>query len=69
MSKNLRKFYETHKNFSDRRISEYFLSPGIRCKFDILKKRLANYGCFKNGVDLGSSGNSFIYFFDKVKNK
>jgi len=69
MKKNLRQFYENHRNFSDRKISEYYLSPGIRCKFDILKKNLLSFGDFKNGIDLGCSGNSFLYFFKNVKNK
>ncbi|MFX1277126.1 MAG: class I SAM-dependent methyltransferase [Promethearchaeota archaeon] len=69
MKKNIKQFYDEHRNFSDRRISEYYLSPGIRCKFDILRENIIILGEFFNGVDLGCSGNSFLYFLDNVKKK
>ena len=69
MNKNVKHFYDDHKNFADRRVSEYFLSPGIRCKFDLLKKNVDKKRNFKIGVDLGSSGNSILYYLDNIKNK
>ena len=65
----LKDFYEKHKNFSFRTLSEYFISPGIRCKFDILKENIGNERHFLNGIDLGSSGNSILLFLDFVKQK
>ncbi len=69
MSEDLKFFYDEHKNFSDRRLTEYYLSPGIRCKFDLLKKHIKKFVQFSLGVDLGCSGNSFLYFTDKVLHK
>ncbi len=67
---NKKKFYDNHKNFSNRTIFEYYISPGIRCKFDLL---LENFGLlkrkFNNSLDLGCSGNSFLYFLEICKHK
>ncbi|MFX1338070.1 MAG: class I SAM-dependent methyltransferase [Promethearchaeota archaeon] len=65
---NKKEFYEDHKNFSLRTITEYLISPGIRCKFDILKVHLGSRRFF-NGIDLGCSGNSFIYFLENIRHK
>lgn len=65
----LKDFYEKHKNFSFRTLSEYFLSPGIRCKFDILKENIGNKRIFMYGIDLGSSGNSILSFLDNIIHK
>ncbi|KKN05704.1 hypothetical protein LCGC14_1084690 [marine sediment metagenome] len=62
-------FYDKHKNFSNRTLSEYFISPGIRCKFDLIKENLGSSRIFQNGIDLGASGNSFLYFLDNSKQK
>jgi len=66
---NKKRFYEDHKNFSYRTLSEYFISPGIRCKFDLLNEYIGNKRIFKNGIDLGCSGNSFLYLVDNVVHK
>lgn len=66
---DLKQFYEEHKNFSYRTLTEYYISPGIRCKFDILKKILKSKKSFKNAIDLGSSGNSFLNIFENATNK
>lgn len=66
---NKKKFYEAHKNFSCRTISEYFISPGIKCKFDLLRSHIGYKINLKNGIDLGSSGNSFLYFLDNIPRK
>jgi len=63
-----KKFYEDHRNFSWRTLTEYLISPGIRCKFDLLRENLGSR-TFYNGIDLGCSGNSFIYFLENVKHK
>jgi len=65
---NTKKFYENHKNFSFRTLSEYFISPGIKCKFDLLKNRVGS-NFFNDGIDLGSSGNSFLHFLENVIRK
>ncbi len=62
-------FYDKHKNFSFRTLSEYFISPGIRCKFDLIKENLNSKRVFNHGIDLGSSGNSFLYFLGNSKQK
>jgi len=65
---NKKIFYEEHKNFSFRTLSEYFISPGIKCKFDLLKKYIVSK-LFYDGIDLGASGNSFLHFLDNVTRK
>ncbi len=65
---NKKKFYEEHRNFSWRTITEYLISPGIRCKFDLIKEQLGSRN-FYNGIDLGCSGNSFIYFLENFIHK
>ena len=66
---NRKRFYEEHKNFSHRTINEYFLSPGIRCKFDLLKENLNLKNQLKNVIDIGCSGNSFLYVFNNSFHK
>ncbi|MFX1390891.1 MAG: class I SAM-dependent methyltransferase [Promethearchaeota archaeon] len=65
----LKDFYDQHKNFSFRTLSEYHISPGIRCKFDLLKENLKSKRNFSNGVDLGSSGNSILSFLEQINHK
>ncbi|MFX1570947.1 MAG: methyltransferase domain-containing protein [Promethearchaeota archaeon] len=62
-------FYDTHKNFSLRTLSEYYISPGIKCKFDLLKKNVIKRRIYSYGIDLGSSGNSILSFLDNIKHK
>lgn len=66
---NTREFYEKHRNFACRSSSEYHLSPGIQCKFDIIKEYIGKRRHFRNGLDLGCSGNSILYFLNNVDNK
>jgi SAM-dependent methyltransferase len=65
---NKKKFYEDHRNFSWRSVSEYLISPGIKCKFDLLKDHLGSR-IFCNGIDLGCSGNSLLFFLENVIQK
>ncbi|MFX1256913.1 MAG: class I SAM-dependent methyltransferase [Promethearchaeota archaeon] len=65
---NRKKFYEDYRNFSYRTLSEYFISPGIRCKFDILKEYIGKRK-FNVGIDLGCSGNSFLCFLENLVHK
>ncbi|NVM19059.1 MAG: class I SAM-dependent methyltransferase [Candidatus Lokiarchaeota archaeon] len=65
----LKDFYDKHKNFSFRTLSDYYLSPGIRCKFDLLKENINTKRIFSHGIDLGSSGNSILSFLDNIKHK
>jgi len=65
----LKDFYDKHRNFSCRTLTEYNISPGIKCKFDILKANLNTKKLFNNALDLGSSGNSFLFLLENVKNK
>ncbi|MGQ4873619.1 MAG: class I SAM-dependent methyltransferase [Promethearchaeia archaeon] len=66
---NIKKFYDTHKNFILRTGLEYFISPGIRCKFDLVKKYIGKENTFLIGVDLGCSGDSFLMLLEQVKIK
>ena len=66
---NFRKFYDEHLNFSMRTISEYFISPGIKTKFDTIRENLKLKKIFKNGIDIGCSGNSILQFLDDVIHK
>jgi len=65
----LKDFYDKHKNFSFRTLSEYYLSPGIRCKFDLLKEFVNTKRKFAHGIDLGSSGNSILSFLNNIEHK
>jgi SAM-dependent methyltransferase len=62
-------FYDKHKNFSSRTLIEYYISPGIRCKFDLLKTHINTKKIYNYGIDLGSSGNSFLFFLDNINQK
>ena len=62
-------FYDKHKNFSSRTLIEYCISPGIKCKFDILKTNIDTKKKYNYGIDLGSSGNSFLFFLDNINQK
>ncbi|MBD3215482.1 MAG: methyltransferase domain-containing protein, partial [Candidatus Lokiarchaeota archaeon] len=63
---SLRTFYEKHLNFSLRTFLEYFISPGIKCKFDIIKRQLPSDKAYPIALDLGSSGNSLLVFLNGV---
>jgi len=63
---NRKEFYEDFKSFSGRTISEYYISPGIKCKFDLLKRYIGKTVNFTNAIDLGCSGNSFLFFFNNI---
>ncbi|MHA2181953.1 MAG: class I SAM-dependent methyltransferase [Promethearchaeota archaeon] len=65
----LKEFYDKHRNFSCRTLTEYDISPGIKCKFDLLKANLNTKKLFTNALDLGSSGNSFLFLLENMKNK
>jgi len=65
----LKDFYDKHKNFSLRTSTEYDISPGIKCKFDLLRANLNSKRIFENAVDLGSSGNSILFFLDNILQK
>jgi len=62
-------FYDKHKNFSFRTLIEYYISPGIKCKFDLLKANIDTKKTYNYGIDLGSSGNSFLFFLENVNQK
>ena len=64
-----KKFYDNHKNFSSRTLIEYYISPGIKCKFDLLKEHINTKKIYNYGIDLGSSGNSFLFFLDNINQK
>ncbi|MHA2007329.1 MAG: class I SAM-dependent methyltransferase [Promethearchaeota archaeon] len=65
----IKDFYDKHKNFSCRTATEYYISPGIKCKFDLIKTNLNHFRNFNHGIDLGSSGNSILPFLDNIKHK
>jgi len=62
-------FYDKHKNFSSRTLIEYCISPGIKCKFDLLKEQIDTKKKYNYGIDLGSSGNSFLFFLENINQK
>ena len=64
----LKDFYENHRNFSFRNASDYYISPGIQCKFDLIIKNLKNFHIL-NPLDLGCSGNSFLDLLDDKLHK
>jgi ubiquinone/menaquinone biosynthesis C-methylase UbiE len=66
---NWKEFYEMHKNFACRTRLEYYLSPGIRCKFDILADYIKSNQSYSKSLDLGCSGNSFLFFINKKSHK
>ncbi|MHA2393686.1 MAG: class I SAM-dependent methyltransferase [Promethearchaeota archaeon] len=65
----LKEFYDKHRNFSLRTSTEYYISPGIKCKFDLIKTNLNHNGKFNHGIDLGSSGNSILSFLGDIEHK
>ncbi|MFW9826077.1 MAG: class I SAM-dependent methyltransferase [Candidatus Thorarchaeota archaeon] len=65
----LKDFYDQHKNFSFRKLTEYIISPGIRCKFDLIRENITFERKFINGIDLGSSGNSILPFLEVIEHK
>ncbi|MFX1279693.1 MAG: class I SAM-dependent methyltransferase [Promethearchaeota archaeon] len=65
----IKDFYDKHKNFSYRTLTEYNISPGIKCKFDLLKANINIKKTYNHGIDLGCSGNSFLYFLDNIDQK
>ncbi|MHA2122494.1 MAG: methyltransferase domain-containing protein, partial [Promethearchaeota archaeon] len=65
----LKDFYDQHKNFSHRKSTEYLISPGIRCKFDLIRENLDTEKKFNFAVDLGSSGNSILFYLENLEQK
>ncbi|GAB4313063.1 MAG: hypothetical protein Kow0069_14040 [Promethearchaeota archaeon] len=61
-----KRFYDAHTNFSGRTLAEYYLSPGIRCKFDTIRSRVGDRP-FERALDVGCSGNTLLYFLPGVK--
>ncbi|MFX0059846.1 MAG: class I SAM-dependent methyltransferase [Candidatus Heimdallarchaeota archaeon] len=66
---NRKEFYEKHNNFSGRTFSEYYLSPGIKCKYNIILDKVKNIHNFESAIDLGCSGNSFLKLYENVRYK
>ncbi|MBD3197077.1 MAG: methyltransferase domain-containing protein [Candidatus Lokiarchaeota archaeon] len=64
---NLKDFYEDHINFSLRTYLDYYISPGIKCKYDLLKFYLERIKDNQNMLEIGPSGNSFLKFLNKFK--
>ena len=66
---NLKTFYDKHLNFSKRTELDYFISPGIKLKFDLIIARLKNIKKFNTGIDLGCSGDSILSFINNIAYK
>lgn len=64
-----KQFYENQKSFSYRTKTEYYISPGIKCKYDIIKDYIRSKNKFVNGIDLGCSGNSLFFFLENIVHK
>lgn len=65
---NKKEFYDSHVNFSARTLVDYFISPGTKAKFDIIKEQLGNRN-FINALDLGCSGNSILPFLKHIRRR
>lgn len=64
---SLKTFYENQINFSLRTLLEYFISPGIKSKYDILKREMESINSYSKAIDLGCAGNSFLLYLEKKK--
>ncbi|WP_457557729.1 class I SAM-dependent methyltransferase [Candidatus Harpocratesius sp.] len=62
---NKKEFYDSHVNFSARTLIDYFISPGTKAKFNIIKQQLGNR-FFNDALDLGCSGNSILPFLPNI---
>ncbi|MHA1734727.1 MAG: class I SAM-dependent methyltransferase [Promethearchaeota archaeon] len=62
-------FYDKTKVFSGRTMVEYYISPGIKCKFDTILDRLGRQREFKRVLDIGCSGDSILYFLERARFK
>ena len=52
-----------------RTLSDYNISPGIRCKFDLILKNLGILRSNINALEIGCSGDSFLSFYDNILHK
>jgi SAM-dependent methyltransferase len=66
---NSKLFYDNHLNFALRSLLEYEISPGIRCKYDLIVKNINLKKKYISGLDLGCSGDSFLFYLKNVKRK
>ncbi|MHA1519435.1 MAG: class I SAM-dependent methyltransferase [Promethearchaeota archaeon] len=60
-----KEFYDKHKNFSERTLIDYEISPGTNAKFNIIKNQLGKRQ-FERAIDVGCSGNSILPFLDNI---
>ena len=63
-----KEFYDSHTNFSGRTLTEYYISPGIHCKFNTIMKKLCKMK-FMCGLVIGCSGDSILAFMHNVSHK
>lgn len=63
-----KEFYDAHSNFAGRTLSEYYLSPGINCKFTRILEHVGTRA-FTRALDVGCSGDSLLPFLDLVEYK
>ena len=63
-----KEFYDNHTNFSGRTLTEYYISPGIHCKFNTIMKKLRKMK-FNLGLDIGCSGDSILAFMNNISHK
>ncbi|MHA1776520.1 MAG: methyltransferase domain-containing protein [Promethearchaeota archaeon] len=67
-SVNKKEFYDHHLNFSARTLIDYYISPGTKAKFNLIKKQLGDRS-FQNALDIGCSGNSILPFLPHIKRR
>lgn len=65
---NKKEFYDQHLNFSARTLIDYYISPGTKAKFNIIKTQIGNRS-FYEALDLGCSGNSILPFLPNIKRR
>jgi len=66
---NLKTFYEAHYNFSKRSSTDYFMAPGIKCKFDLIINHIKKAGFIRGAIDLGCAGDSILCFTNNIRSK
>ncbi len=64
-----KEFYDKTTVFSGRTMIEYYISPGIKCKFDTILDRVGRSRIFNRVLDIGCSGDSILYFLDGASYK
>ena len=63
-----KKFYDQQGEFTERTLAEYYISPGTRAKFDIIREHIGRLRILQ-AIDIGCSGNSILHFLSTPEQK